>query len=511
MSADDAHRVDSTDPASNEALVEKYGAVGYESKANALAHPNRLAAIATLHGLSPPPVATCRVLELGCSDGANLFPMAALLPEARFVGCDLSPHAIAAGRGALAELGLQNVTLVEGDLRELPAALGSFDYIIAHGVYSWVPADVRDALFALAARLLSEHGLMYVSYNVYPGCHVRQAAWEVLRSHSDRVSGARERLDAARALASALADPGVVQNETDVLLRREFARIAKLSDSALYHDDLAVPNDPVYFHDFVAHAQRYGIGYVSDAKLFNSSELGVSPSMQRLIAGLGPIEREQYRDFACMRRFRQSILCRSELASALAVRPERTAGMHISASMSLANAVAQGKASVNPLRPALDPAEAQRLRSMLERLVAVAPRALPAAELEAWVTERHSKEAATTGPFSSLLVSAAFADEILLHAHPPQLTELASERPFTSPVIRWQAARGESLTNLCHEQVRITDAPPRALLALLDGERDRTALDSAVGPALGVDEPSARRRRIDNYVRTFGRLGLLIH
>jgi hypothetical protein len=449
------------------------------------------------------------VLELGCSDGANLLPMAALLPEARFVGCDLSPHAIAAGRAAIAELGLRNVTLIEGDLRELPAALGTFDYIIAHGVYSWVPAAVRDGLFALAARVLSEHGLIFVSYNIYPGCHVRQAAWEVLRFHSERLQGAQARLDAARALAGALAEPGVAQNETDALLRREFARIAKQSDSALYHDDLAVPNDPVYLHEFVAHARRHGIDYVSDAKLFNSSDLGLSPSMQRLVAGLGRIEREQYRDFACLSRFRQSVLCRSEFAPTLTLLPERATGMHASASMTLMNAVAHGKPSVNPLRPALDPTDAQQLRSMLERLVAVAPRALPAAELEAWVTERASKEGATARSFSSLLVEACFADEVLLHVHPPRLSELPTERPLTSAVIRWQACRGEMITNLCHEQMRIADAPPRALLALLDG-RDREALDAAVGSALGVDEPAARGRRIDNYVRTFARLGLLI-
>jgi len=456
-------------------------------------------------------VATCRVLELGCNDGANLLPMAAALPDARFVGCDLSPDAIALGRAAIAELGLHNVTLVEADLRQLPEALGEFDYIVAHGVYSWVPPAVRDSLFALAARLLSEHGLVFVSYNVYPGCHVRQAAWEVLRFHSERLQGARERLDAARALAGALAEPGVAQNETDALLRREFAGIAKQSDSALYHDSLAVPNDPVYLHEFVAHARRHGIEYVSDAKLFNSSDLGLSPSMQRLVAGLGRIEREQYRDFAGLRRFRQSVLCRSEVAASLTPVPGRAAGMHAAASMSLMNAVAHGKPSINPLRAALDPTDTQRLSTVLERLVAVAPRALPAAELEALVTERGaSKPAAPARSFSTLLVEACFADEVLLHVHPPRLSELPTERPLTSSVIRRQARRGEMITNLCHEQLRIADAPPRALLALLDGARDRAALDAAVGSALGVDEPAARRRRIDNYVRTFARLGLLI-
>ena len=279
MTREPESRRPGSDPSSNEALIEKYGAVGYAAQSNALAHPDRLATVAALHGLSPPAIATCRVLEVGCSDGANLLPMAAGLPEAQFVGCDLSPDAIAVARSAVAETGLANVTLIEGDLRALPDALGSFDFIVAHGVYSWVPPSVRDALFALAARRLTERGLAFVSYNVYPGCHVRQAAWEMLRFHVEAVSGARERLAAARSLAAALAEPGRAQSETDVLLRRELARIAAVSDSALYHDDIAMPNDPVWFRDFAAHARRHGLAFVSEPRLFNSSTLGVAPAM----------------------------------------------------------------------------------------------------------------------------------------------------------------------------------------------------------------------------------------
>ena len=61
------------------------------------------------------------------------------------MGCDLAGRPIAAGRRIAAALGLSNLTLVHADMRALPAALGEFDYVIAHGVYSWVPANVRRA------------------------------------------------------------------------------------------------------------------------------------------------------------------------------------------------------------------------------------------------------------------------------------------------------------------------------------------------------------------------------
>ena len=510
MNADRADRARSPNPESNEALVEKYDAVGYAARANALSHPDHLAAVASLHGLFPSAVATCRVLDVGCSDAGNLLPMAAELPDARFVGCDLSSRAITSGRNAVAELGLENVTLVEGDLRELPHALGQFDYIIAHGVYSWVPLEVRDALFALAADRLSPNGLVFVSYNVYPGCRVRQAAWEVLRFHVESLEGAQARLAAARMLAAALAEPGRAQDGTDALLRREFARIAAEPDSALYHDDLGEPNDPVYFRQFAGHAQRHGLSFVCEAKLFNSSDLGLAPRMQQIVSGLGRLEREQYLDFACLRRFRQSVLCRAESGAALALVRERAAAMHAAASPSLMRAAAQGKPLVNPARPTLEPTDAKRLREVLERLLEIAPRALPVAELEARLTKNGAPGITPARSFAALVADACFADEIELRVHPPRLSEIATERPLASAVARRQARRGETITNLCHESMQIADAPPRALLAMLDGKRDRNELDAAVGTALGVDDPAARRQRIDEYVRQFGRLGLLI-
>jgi predicted O-methyltransferase YrrM len=498
------------DPTSNDALVEKYRDVRYAAQANPQSHPDRMHTIGTLHGLAPPDVARARVLELGCSDGSNLLPMAAGLPDASFVGCDLSPEAIASARNSAAELGLDNVTFVECDLRELPAELGPFDYVIAHGVYSWVPPPVRDALFALAANRLSPNGLMFVSFNVLPGCHVRQAAWEVLHLHSDGLDDPRVRLDAARRLAAAIAEGGISQDQTDALLRREFARIAQQTDSTLYHDELAVPNDPVYFRHFAAHARRHGLAFVAEGKLYNSSDIGLAPSMRSLVAGLDRLEREQYLDFACLRRFRQSLLCRAESEAKLALDPERAALMQVAASHSLLGAAERGKPLFNPVRSPLDPTDQRRLGAALARLVEVAPRALAVAELEAVVQSAASIGGARAGSsFASLLVDACYADEVLLSVCPPRIAEIPSERPLASVVARWQARRGEQLTNLWHISMSIPDVPARALLALLDGSRDRAALDAA-GVLPGAGDPVLRQRRIEGYVRQFGRLGLLI-
>lgn len=211
----------------NAALAARYDAIAYAALPHPLTHPDRLATIATFLGINAAPVATCRVLEVGCNDGANLIPMAVGLSSAQFVGCDLSPRALDAGRRTVTDLGLANVTLVEEDLTRLSPAHGTFDCIIAHGVYSWVPAGVRNGLFAMAAERLAPNGVMFVSFNALPGCRVRQAAWEILHFHVDRIADPHERLDAARRFARMLADGGENTYASDEALRAELRAIAQ--------------------------------------------------------------------------------------------------------------------------------------------------------------------------------------------------------------------------------------------------------------------------------------------
>ena len=501
-----------SDRTTGAALAEKYDVVPYEAQSNALSHPDHMAVVATLFGLAPPNVATCRVLEFGCNDGANLLPMAASLPDAHFVGCDLSPRAIASARQAAAELGIANVTFVEGDLSELPEALGDFDYMIAHGVYSWVPARVRDAMFALAGRRLRRNGVMFVSYNVYPGCHVRRAVWEVLRLHIDGVDDAQARLDRARELAAALAEPGTTQNKTDALLRAEFKRVAQITDSALCHDDLAEPNDPIYFREFAAHAGRHGLEFVSEAQLRVSGPVGVAPSMLRLFAGLDRLEREQYLDFAHLRRFRQSLLCRTASTTGFRLAPERLASMRVAASTALLRAAADGKPLLGSGQPdAPTGAEAQALRALFEWLVAIAPQTASLAEIEErllWPPT--AVGAASPRSLEALIADACLNGSLMLQLHRPALVALAGERPAASVVSRWQAGRGVRVTNLWHETIQVHDQIALRLLTLLDGSRTRTEIAAAMADILPASGAAAREQRIDEYLRQLGKHSFLL-
>ena len=144
-------------------------------------HPDRIAANARMHGIDTTPVEQCRVLELGCGAGTNLIPMAYSLPGAEFLGIELAARPVEHGRRLAASLGLANVELLQCDIQDAPTDLGEFDAIIAHGVYSWVPALVREALMEAVARHLAPAGIAYLNFNTYPGGHLRSLVRDMMQ------------------------------------------------------------------------------------------------------------------------------------------------------------------------------------------------------------------------------------------------------------------------------------------------------------------------------------------
>src|SRR5918997_3320502 len=157
-----------------------YDAVRYSNNPYAQTHPERLATVAILHGLTPPDPFTARVLEIGCGAGGNLMAMAAATPGIRATGVDLATGPIADGQAAIAEIGLDTIALHVADVRSLAdGSLGEFDYIVAHGVYSWIPEDARDALMATIRASLAPAGVGYVSFNAHPGGYFRRMLRDV--------------------------------------------------------------------------------------------------------------------------------------------------------------------------------------------------------------------------------------------------------------------------------------------------------------------------------------------
>jgi SAM-dependent methyltransferase len=467
--------------------VTAYDEVPYTGRPYADAHPERLATMAMLHGVKPAPVEHCRVLEVACGDAANLIPMAYALPQAEFMGFDVAAQPIEAGKRLASRIGLKNLSLAHLDLTAFPADAGTFDYIIAHGLYSWIPAPVREQLLALIARHLAPRGVAFVSYNVYPGCFVRRMVWEMLRFHVEPVEEPAQRIAEAQAFARLIAEGRTVHDAYTSLMKGELARFSARDAGFLFHDDLADVNDPCYFHEFVEHAAGHRLQFLCEAELVASAYTGLTAQLRQVLDSLDPLAREQYLDFAKCRRFRQTLLCHEGVDVDRNVSAQSIDGFRF---LTRRHGIAEE--SVPPEAPQ---PEEQLARALLDALDAAAPRALSADEL----AERLA--GSDRDYVGKLCLAAAQAGAVQLHTHVPELGTSLAGRPVASAVVRAQLAHGNAVTSLRHAVVDIDDDLTRRMLPLLDGTRDRDALAESLG------EP---RDAVDARLLHLAKLALLV-
>jgi len=240
--------------------LASYDELPYDSLPLPETQPDFLAAVARLHGFEAPDPRCARILELGCAQGGNLIPLAWRWPESECIGVELSRVQAEAGAAFIAELGIRNVRILHGDLAALPDDLGQFDYIIAHGVFSWVPPAVQIALLEVCRNHLSKQGVAYVSFNVAAGWARLQPLRAALIERTPAGLPAPERYD------HALRVLGELEAEwSDPVLLKEIAYLKSAAPSYLFHEYLAEFNVPMAFGEFASQLDAHGLRYVGEA------------------------------------------------------------------------------------------------------------------------------------------------------------------------------------------------------------------------------------------------------
>ena len=299
-----------------------YKELGYKSYPFPFTTPAYLEAYGTLVGLKPPTAKTARVLELGATYGGNIISQAMHNPEATFVGIELSQDQVEKGNKIISDAKLDNVSLLQGDILNVDESLGNFDYIIAHGFYSWISDEMKDKLLDIISHHLADNGIAYVSYNTYPGWHtmeeVRQLMLFANRGYDELTH--KEKVLRGKTVGSLV---GAQILNYDNLKERNSKFLGALrsvmqkDDYYVGHDHLEPHNDPCYFYQFNDHLKAHNLSYVCDADLTLSMVRTYDESIADKLEKLAPTsqaDQEQYLDFMLDTTFRKSIICRESAA-----------------------------------------------------------------------------------------------------------------------------------------------------------------------------------------------------
>lgn len=457
----------------SEGAATPYDKIAYPTAVFAQTTPDRMAVMATLHGLAAPSIETARVLEIGGGDGMNLLALGVAWPDTRSLSFDLAASAVARGARWAEQAGIRNVRVEQMDI--LDAAAGAidepFDYVIAHGVYAWVPDHVRKATMALIGRVLAPDGVAFVSYNAKPGGWLRLAIRDMLKHELADVEDPALRVVRARAFLSEFSQAPDEAEEGVVAVMRQLCRsMLDRPDEVLIHDELGDHYHPQTLGEVAAAAADHGLEWLGEAanealdQSFLPDDVADTPG--------AVLRRAQSLDFVEGRYFRSSLFVRAGRDPARRFDPARLSSLYTS---SRAQRQANGEyvidESVFELRD-------EQLDQALRRLTEAWPARIAVADL---VSDTDRLNAL------SRLFDAGF---IGLHMTPGRYTVDPGNCPLASPLVRLQLDEGfPAIAALDHRTVTMADPRARAFVQLLDGTRDRAQLAAdwaASGHADGV-------------------------
>lgn len=508
-----------------------YEDVPYESRPQTPTHPDSLSTLGLLFGLRPALASKCRVLELGCATGMNVICLGDALPESEFVGIDLSPLQIETGQQLVDCAGLKNVRLRAASIMAIDESWGKFDYILCHGVFSWVPDSVQEKIFEICRRQLTPHGIAYISYNTYPGWHLRRIARDLMQYASQEFADPKQKIQQARAVLKFMAKSAPKQTSPyAVTLDTESDLLESAPDSYLFHEHLEDVNTPLYFHQFVQRATIHGLQYLSEAwqhMLIDELPEEVSESLRGISADL--VQLEQYGDFLINRTFRRTLLVHQEAEINRAPSDELLASLYVSA-LAEPTSPAPDVRSNEPISFKLDQGANFSVpypivKAAFTHLYDVFPRAVPMEELFERALANIGNSRVDPGQqraiLQAVLLRGHMAHFVALHREPCLLTTELSQRPQVNVLARLLAPRSRLVPNRRHKLVPMQPAD-RALVPLVDGARDRAKLASDLHAARQSGElcdeaigelPSQLEELqgwIDAALSRFARMGLMV-
>ena len=282
--------------------------------------PGWLNLCAMVQGYLPPepePDGTFHYLELGCGQGFGLALMAAANPRGRFVGVDFNPEHVDHARRLARAAGLDNVEFVEGDFAAMaanwPDTLGRFHYVALHGIYSWIPAAMRQAVVDCIAHATRPGAMVYLSYNTTPGWLPMVPFQHVARRlEMHAATPGQAALGDAASLFKAMAAANSPLFSVLPTLSSRIDAIPGLKSAYAVQEYLHDNWTPLWFSQTAQELSQAKLAFVGSATLAEALMPALLPPAMRDIvnAQQDPLLRQDVMDCLLVQGFRRDIFCR---------------------------------------------------------------------------------------------------------------------------------------------------------------------------------------------------------
>ena len=449
----------------------------YKSYPYPKSHPEHLYAIAVLFNMEAPDFRSARILELGCASGGNVIPIALQFPQCQITAIDICAKSIQLAQKQSDDLHLNNINFIHSPIETFLSTpeQKAFDYIICHGVFSWVSPAVQEKILTICHSCLTKNGLAYISYNTLPGWYCISGIRDIMRYHTDYFTDADTKAEQSRAALEFIRD-GMHQKEPYFqVVEKEIQRLENLEDTYIHDEFLSSHNKAFYLKDFVTLAKKHKLAYVADSNL-SAMFIGNKPAhvAEKLIQMSGDIIRtEQYLDFMNNRRFRMSILCHHGRKVDRRLTKERLHGFYVSSP--LASKISAIKENQQTAFVAEDKvlfsSDDSEVIEMMEILTTQKGQPIAINTLvEKVACKSKLSEEAIHNNVTETLLQLIVSGSILIHADAHAFTSTVSDTPTVSRYNRYQATQDLWVTNALNEKVALGEFES-LLLRLLDGTR----------------------------------------
>ncbi len=472
-------------------LEAEYNNAPYQSFAFSHTHPAHLYTLAKLFGLKPVAIEKARILELGCASGGNLIPMAYHYPNAQFVGIDLADKQVQMGLKTINDLNINNIRLQHQSISEFTSKEGKFDYIICHGVYSWVNDEVREAILRICKENLNSNGVAYVSYNTFPGWNMVNSVRDMMFWHTKNIQDPPTKATQARALLKFITD-GLMEDHSPyaMFLKGEIALLSKQPDSYLLHEHLSSFNQPVYFYQFMEAANSHGLSYLSDALLPTMYTDNLPTQFSKELNKINNIIIiGQYMDYIRNQRFRCTLLCHQEEQVNRSLKTHDIENFYLQ----FMGKPTDPNFSENTIQDGVEMGFTHGAITLKvkNKISQIALFILYQNQLKPMHYNELCDKVMNKANISDIalvkrylnddlnIMRSAFAGLINISSYPPLYTTEIAEKPIACPLARYQAKMQNFVTNRRHEPIGL-DPVTKVLLPLLDGTHDLPFLENAI-------------------------------